>query len=45
METPKIYLMFQEMELSYISGNGKPEKHFIFQEITFQVKKMKNSHS
>ena len=29
METPKKFVMFQEMELSYISGNGNPKKRFI----------------
>ena len=29
------------MELSYISGNGKPKKLFIFQEVIFQARKMK----
>ena len=31
MKTSKKFLMFQETELSYISGNRKPKKLFIFQ--------------
>ena len=37
--------MFQEIELSFISGNGKPKTVFIFQEVTFKVPAMKNTHS
>ena len=35
------YLIFQEMELSYISGNGNPKKLLIFQEVTFRARKNK----
>ena len=35
------FLIFQLTELSYISGNGNPKKLFMFQEVTFQVKKIK----
>ena len=44
METLKKFL-FQETELSYISGNGNPKKLLIFQEVTFQDRKIKNTHS
>ena len=37
----KKILIFQEMELSYISGNGSPKKLLIFQEVTFRARKMK----
>ena len=33
--------VFQETELSYISGNGNPKKLLIFQEVTFQARKIK----
>ena len=33
--------MFQETELSYISGNGKPKNLLIFQEVNFRAKKKK----
>ena len=33
--------MFQETELSYISGNGKPKNLLIFQEVNFRVRKIK----
>ena len=32
-ETPKKFLIFQEMELSYISRSGNPKKFLIFQEM------------
>ena len=31
------------MELSYISKNGNPKNLFIFQEVTFQARKIKKS--
>ena len=34
--------MFQETELSYISGNGKPKNLLIFQEVNFRAQKKKN---
>ena len=34
-ETLKNFFIFQETELSYIPGNGKPKKLVIFQEVTF----------
>ena len=37
----KILLIFQEMELSFISGNVNPKKLLIFQEVTFRARKMK----
>ena len=33
--------MFQETELSYISGNGKPKNLLIFQEVNFRAQKKK----
>ena len=33
--------MFQETELSYISGNEKPKNLLIFQEVNFRVRKIK----
>ena len=36
-ETRKKFLLFQETELSYISGNRNPKKLFIFQEVTFRT--------
>ena len=33
--------MFQETEPSHISGNGKPRKLLILQEVTFRARKMK----
>ena len=44
-ETPKKFLIFQEIELSYISGNGNPKKLLIFQEVTFRARKIKKKHS
>ena len=35
----KKFLMFQETELSFISGKGNPKKLLIFQEVTFQARK------
>ena len=40
-EAPKNFSIFQEMELSHISGNGSPKKLLIFQEVTFRARKMK----
>ena len=37
----KKIIIFQEMELSHISGNGSPKKLLIFQEVTFRARKMK----
>ena len=34
-ETRKKFVIFREMKLSYITGNGNPKKHLIFQEVTF----------
>ena len=42
-ETLKIFLMFLETELSYISGNGNPKKLLIFQEVNFQARKNKKN--
>ena len=42
-ETPKKFLIFQERELSYISGNGNPKRLLIFEEVTFQARKMKKT--
>ena len=36
----KKFLIFQETEFSYISGNGNPKKLLIFQEVTFQAQKI-----
>ena len=44
MKTPKKVFIFQETELSYISGNGNPKKLLIFQEVTFQAQKIKKTH-
>ena len=54
----KVFLLFREVELSYILGNRKPLKKFliiwqmntlkilfIFQEVTFQARKVKRTHS
>ena len=54
----KVFLIFREVELSYILGNRKPLKKFliiwetvtlktlfIFQEVTFQARKVKRTHS
>ena len=35
----KTFLIFQETELSYISGNRNPEKRLPFLEVTFQTRK------
>ena len=40
-ETRKKFVILQEIELSYVSGNGSPKKHFIFKEVTFQDQKVK----
>ena len=40
-DTPKKFLIFQETELSYISGNENPKKLLIFQELTFRARKIK----
>ena len=39
----KKFLMFQESEISYISGNGNHKGLLIFQETTFQAQKNKNN--
>ena len=44
-ETRKKFVIFREMKLSYITGNGNPKKHLIFQEVTFWARKVKNTHS
>ena len=36
-ETTKKLFIFQETELSYISGNGNPKKLLIFQEVISQA--------
>ena len=41
----KAFLIFQEMELSYISGNGNPKNLLIFEEVTFLAWKMKKKRS
>ena len=38
-EIPKKLLIYQETELSYISGNGNPKKLLIFQERTSELEK------
>ena len=40
---PKKLFIFQEVELSYISGNRNPKKLFIFQKITLQAQKIKKT--
>ena len=40
-ETPKKFLIFQETELSYISGNRNFKKLLKFQEATFWTRKVK----
>ena len=45
METPEKFLMFQEIELSYILGNRNFEKLLIFQEVTFRTRKSKISYT
>ena len=42
-KTPKKFLIFQETELSHISGNGNPKKLLIFQEVTCRAQKMKKN--
>ena len=37
----KIFLIFQETELFYISGSRDPKLSLIFQEVTFQAQKVK----
>ena len=44
-ETSKKFLIFREMELFYILGNGNPKKLPIFQEVTFWARKVKRTHS
>ena len=44
-KTPKKFLIFQEAALFYTSGNGNPKKLLIFQDVTFQARKIKNTHS
>ena len=44
-ETPPKIFVFQETELAYISGNGNPKKLLIFQEVTFQARKIKKNQS
>ena len=39
----KKFLIFQETELFYISGNVNPKKLLIFQEVTFQARKNKKN--
>ena len=43
--TLKKFLIFLEMELLYISGNGNPENFLIFQDVTFKDRKNKESYS
>ena len=38
-EIPKKILIFQETELSYISGNRNPKRLLIFQEVSFRARK------
>ena len=38
----KAFLIFREMELSYISGKETLKKLLIFLEVTFQAEKTKN---
>ena len=40
-ETPQKFFIFQDTELCYNSGNRNPKKLLIFQERTFNLKKMK----
>ena len=40
----KAFFIFQETELSYISGNRNHQKLLIFHKVTFQAGKMKKSH-
>ena len=42
-EIPKKFLIFQEIKVSYISGNGNPRKLLIFQEVTFRPRKIKRN--
>ena len=39
VSTQENFLIFQEKELSYISGNANPKKSLIFQEVTFRARK------
>ena len=41
----KQFLIFQETELSFISGNRNPKKLLIFQEVTFPSGKIKRDYS
>ena len=40
----KQFLIFQETEFFYISGNGNPEKLLIFQKVNFRSRKNKKIH-
>ena len=40
----KKFLIFQETELFYISGNRNPKKLLIFEELTFQAQEIKKIH-
>ena len=42
-ETSDKIFIFQETELSHISGNGNPKKFLIIHEVTFQARKIKKS--
>ena len=42
-KTPKKFLIFQETEPSYISGNGNPKKPLMFPEVTFRARKIKRT--
>ena len=44
-QTPKKFLIFQETELSYISGNGNSKRLLISQEVTFRPRRIKKIHS
>ena len=41
-ETPKTFLIFQETERSYVSGNENSKKLLRFQEVTFRAQKIRN---
>ena len=43
-ETLKKLFAFQKCELSYILGNGNLKKLLLFQEVTFQARKMRKTH-
>ena len=38
MKTHQKFIIFQETELSYISGTGKHKNSLIFQDVTFKLK-------